>query len=78
MIKQVSYIFIIFLSLTLNSCACDETVIIDSVEYKVTDRWCGKALDSSLIAQPELLVKLPDSLTYEDYNMVIPGITFCS
>ncbi len=74
-IKQIYLILVINLLLGINLYACDETVIIDSVEYEVTGRWCDKALDSSLIAQPELLVKLPDSLTFEDYNIYVRAVT---
>lgn len=55
--------------------ACDETVIIDSVEYHVTELWCGRALDSTAIAKPEQLVQLPQELTYEDYRIYVLPVT---
>ena len=50
---------------------CEETVIIDSVEYRVPPRWCGKAIDSSLIPDPATLVRLPDELSFEDSRIYV-------
>lgn len=50
---------------------CEEIVIIDSVEYRVPPRWCGKAIDSSLIPEPTTLVRLPDELSFEDSRIYV-------
>ncbi len=63
-----------FLVLSGSACPagdCLETAVIDSVQYAVTDFWCGKALDSAQIAMPEQLVPLPQQLTFEDYRIYV-------
>ena len=50
---------------------CGEVITIDSIEYPVPDRWCGKKLDSTQIADPEMLVCLAEELTYEDYRIYV-------
>jgi D-alanyl-D-alanine carboxypeptidase len=50
---------------------CEETVVINSVAYRVPPRWCGKAIDSSLIADPATLVRLPDELSFEDSRIYV-------
>ncbi len=50
---------------------CHEIIEIDSVEYILPERWCGKKLDSLDIADPEKLTRLPDSLTFEDYRIYV-------
>ena len=50
---------------------CHEKIVIDSVEYILPERWCGKKLDSLDIADPKKLTKLPDSLTYESYRIYV-------
>jgi LAS superfamily LD-carboxypeptidase LdcB len=50
---------------------CRDSFLIDSVAYAVTDRWCGQAIDSARLAKPGDLVRLPDELTFEDYNIYI-------
>ena len=50
---------------------CNEKIVIDSVEYLLPERWCGKKLDSLDIADPKILTKLPDSLTFEDYRIYV-------
>ena len=55
--------------------ACDETFLLDSTDYVVTEYWCGKVLDSGLLATPEDLVRLPQELTYESYRIyVLPEV----
>ena len=58
------------------SCAqCRETITVDSVEYEIPDRWCGKKLDSTQLADKTRLVRLPDSLTFQDYRIyVMPAV----
>lgn len=54
---------------------CVETVVIDSVEHKVTALWCGQALDSLQIAKSEALVQLPQEQTFEEYRIyVLPEV----
>ena len=50
---------------------CREKIVIDSVEYVLPERWCGKKLDSLDLADPEKLTKLPDSLTFESYRIYV-------
>lgn len=50
---------------------CSETITIDSVEYRVPAEWCGQRLDSSQIADPAKLVKLPAELSFEDYSIYV-------
>ena len=50
---------------------CADTVMIDSVEYPVSPQWCGQKLDSSEIADPQKLVRLPEELCFEDYRIYV-------
>lgn len=54
-----------------DSVACDKTVVIDSIEYAVTELWCDRELDSAENARPEQLVPLPQELTFEDYRIYV-------
>ena len=56
---------------TATSEDCVETVIIDSVEYSVGPRWCGKKLDSTQLAQPERLALIPAQFCFEDYRIYV-------
>jgi D-alanyl-D-alanine carboxypeptidase len=66
---------LLFLSLLSSAATADEscrdTVVIDSVAYRVTALWCGKAIDSALLAEPEELVPLPQELTFEDSRIYV-------
>ena len=65
-------IIISILLLFLTSCdETDNTIVIDSVEYKIPANWEGKEIDSSLIADPEKLVQLPQENTFEDYRIYL-------
>ena len=44
--------------------SCDETVLVDSVEYAVPDRWCGKRIAPEQMAQPTRMLLLPQELTW--------------
>jgi D-alanyl-D-alanine carboxypeptidase len=50
---------------------CTDTVVIDSVAYRVTDLWCDKLIDTASLAKPEDLVPLPQELTFEDYRIYV-------
>ncbi|MDH4156635.1 MAG: hypothetical protein OEW00_05105, partial [candidate division Zixibacteria bacterium] len=50
---------------------CHETFVIDSVEYDIPARWCGRKLDSTQIADKTCLVRLPGELCFEDYRIYI-------
>ena len=50
---------------------CSEKIVIDSVEYMLPERWCGKKLDSLDMADPDKLTKLPDSLSFESYRIYV-------
>ncbi len=52
-----------------------DTVTIDSVVYTVPPRWVGKKLDSSLIADPQKLVRLPEELSFEDSRIYVTRAT---
>ncbi len=68
---NIFLILIIIFSFSEHTFACDETVMIDSVEYQIDDVWCGKLIDTTLIAQYEDLARLPDSLCYKEYKIYI-------
>lgn len=71
LIATLLFSLALFNSLAEPANACDETVVIDSVEYRVSDYWCGQRIDSSAIARPEHLVKLPQELTFENYRIYV-------
>ncbi len=50
---------------------CTETVTIDSVEYRLSEFWCGRGFDRADIARPESLVQLLQELTFEDYRIYV-------
>ena len=50
---------------------CSETITIDSVSYPVPAEWCGRRLDSSAIADPAKLVRLPAELSFDDYHIYV-------
>ncbi|UCD62701.1 MAG: M15 family metallopeptidase [Candidatus Zixiibacteriota bacterium] len=50
---------------------CEETVLIDSVEYRVGERWCGKRIDSTRLAVRERLSRIPDEYCFENYRIYI-------
>ena len=53
------------------SVACDDTIVIDSVTYNISNYWCGRRLDSSALAKPSDLVQLPQALTFETYRIYV-------
>jgi len=54
---------------------CSETVEINGEKYWVPDKWCGKKLDSTQVADKNKLVPLPDEITFEDYRIyVLPEV----
>jgi D-alanyl-D-alanine carboxypeptidase len=69
----LSYIVCLVVLIVSPACAedCADTVVIDSVTYRITDLWCGKAIDTTLLAEPEDLVQLPEELTFEDYRIYV-------
>ncbi len=50
---------------------CRETVIIDSVEYRVNEIWCGKKIDSADLAGKDRLVLIPAEYCFEDYHIYV-------
>lgn len=50
---------------------CEEYITIDSAEYKLPQRWCGKKLSDSELAVTKNLVKLDSGLTFEDYRIYV-------
>lgn len=59
----------------LSSYACDDTVLVNGVAFTVSQQWCGKAIDSTEVAVPSSLVRLPDELCFEDYRIYVTGET---
>ena len=54
---------------------CHETVVIDSVEYSVGERWCGKMIDSARLADTDCLVRVPDECCFDDYRIYVDSAT---
>lgn len=50
---------------------CLEKVMIDSVEYTISEIWCGKKLDSTQLADRNRLVQIPEEFTFEDYHIYV-------
>ncbi|UCG62361.1 MAG: M15 family metallopeptidase [Candidatus Zixiibacteriota bacterium] len=50
---------------------CNETVLIDSVEYQVNEIWCGKRIDSADLADKDRLVRIPEEYCFEDYHIYV-------
>jgi D-alanyl-D-alanine carboxypeptidase len=77
-VRVLSYLALAGLCLTAG-CAraddCVETIMIDSVEYRLSEQWCGTKLDSAEIAQPGTLVQLPQANTFEDYRIYVTRAT---
>ena len=71
MMKLTGVFLFCLLIVSSTSIACDETIMIDSVEYQIDDVWCGKLIDTNLVAHYEDLARLPDSLCYMDYKIYI-------
>ena len=53
---------------------CDEYITIDSVKYSV-GMWCGMKIDSTLLANPEKLVRLPEKNCYNGYKIYVDSAT---
>ena len=71
MIKKLLLLLILLSSSNIVVQACDETIIIDSVTYQIDSIWCGKKIDTSLIAKFEDLSRIPDSLCYKESKIYI-------
>jgi LAS superfamily LD-carboxypeptidase LdcB len=73
-VSRLMLIFIALMSLrgsSLRADDCHETVIIDSVEYSVGERWCGKKLDSTALVDKDYLVRIPEEHCFEDYRIYV-------
>ncbi len=78
--KQISFVIIavgIFLSV-LNSFSknpakseCTETIKIDGIEYPVPNRWCGKKLDKTLLADTNKLARLSKELCLDSSKIYV-------
>jgi len=73
MIKRAAVFFLLLLSSSAG--ACDETFALDSAVYPVPERWCGQLIDSSLLAVPDSLVRLPAELCWETYRIYVTRAT---
>ena len=71
MYNLITVIILLAISSSIIAVECQETVLIDSVEYNVTERWCGTKLDSSQIAVGEELKLLPEEYCFKDYRIYI-------
>lgn len=69
--KYFLFFLILLFSLPSAAHACDETVMIDSVEYQIDSVWCGKSIDTTLIPKYEDLSRIPDSLCHKDYKIYV-------
>ena len=72
----VSILAIVFLSGVVHAVdqsrpPCAETVTIDSVQYQVPAKWCGRKIDSTLWAKQFDLVSLPTHLTFEGSRIYV-------
>ena len=50
---------------------CTESVTIDTTQYAVPAQWCGNRIDSSELADPAQLVRLPTELCYQDRGIYV-------
>lgn len=50
---------------------CNEKIEIDGIEYQVPQRWCGKKLDYSLLANSKKLSKIPAELSFEKLKIYV-------
>ncbi len=50
---------------------CDDSLTINDTTYQVPEFWHPHKLDSTEIAKPENLVRLPDELTFEDFRIYV-------
>ena len=75
MIKKLLIVLIIVLSTGIISEACDETIMIDSVTYQIDSIWCGKQIDTNLIAKFEDLSRIPDSFCYKESKIYVRTAT---
>lgn len=60
---------ILFFGVQLRADDCYETVLIGSVEYSVGERWCGKKIDSTRLADTDSLARVPSEYCFEDYRI---------
>jgi len=51
--------------------ACNETIKIDGIEYPLPECWCGKKLDSKLLADSKKLAKLPKEISFEEFKIYV-------
>ena len=50
---------------------CDEKINIDGIDYPVPERWCGKKLDNSTLANSKKLARVPHELSFENFKIYI-------
>lgn len=62
-------------ALWITFAACSDTVIIDSVAYPVPEQWCGKMIDTTLIADKTKLVRLPEQYCYKNWGIYLERST---
>ncbi len=66
---------VFLLVLVSTATACDETFDLDSTVYPVPDRWCGQQIDSTLLAVPDSLVRLPEDLCWAATHIYVTRAT---
>jgi len=71
--KLILAVFVLCVAVAGSTVAegCDETVVIDSVEYNVGERWCGQRLDSTAVADPTTLVRIPEQFCFEQFRIYV-------
>ncbi|KAA3634499.1 MAG: D-alanyl-D-alanine carboxypeptidase family protein [Calditrichaeota bacterium] len=69
--KQIlAFLFVVVIA-SVSYAECDETITIDSVDYKISDVWCGKKIDTTQIPEYEDLSRIPDDFCSKDYKIYI-------
>ena len=57
--------------LSIHAEECKETIVIDSVEYSINKRWCGKKIDSTLIPVYEEFGLIDKQFCFEETKIYI-------
>ncbi|HEX2897605.1 MAG TPA: D-alanyl-D-alanine carboxypeptidase family protein, partial [candidate division Zixibacteria bacterium] len=75
---QLVFVLFVILAIALVSFSknlskddCVETIKIDGKEYPVPNRWCGKKLDKSLLADSNKLARLPKELCLDSLKIYV-------
>ena len=55
--------------------SCQDSVVINDQMYAVPEMWCGHRVDSTLLADPMTLARLPEEYAFEDYRIYLTRAT---